>query len=482
MIWRLRFSFIISSARKFLTNNTYNAEIPMSQVISILKKLRDHLSDIKLASDINYCIDAITSGFICKNCENYKDSAILESEILKGKKQLQKKTAISEVKKNIQNSVDKFDISNEFGLSSDAIIMLDEVHHFDFNIFDLHKETNGNEMVTLTTYLVYKHNLFVDLTIDLNTFGMFIRNIQEGYHDVAYHNKIHGMDVGRLAYYYATTCGLMDKAKWNNQDLFCFIVGGAIHDFEHLGWNNAYLIETQHEWAVTYNDISVCENHHVAAAFELMKNNNNNEWNIFEHTSLEDFKKMRKKMTQMVLATDMAYHFEHLDKFKKLIENSSADLTEDKNKLFLMCMTLHLSDLTNPTKNWFESYKWACLVNEEFFVQGDIEKELGLNGSPFNDRNSVNLAEAQVGFINLFIQPTFDIFAMLLPKVKHQWDQLKSNSEKWKNMTDEWRKLKEDGNDLIKLFHKVDDTINELRFSKKIESLKKTREETENID
>jgi len=50
---------------------------------------------------------------------------------------------------------------------------------------------------------------------------------------------------------------LISKAQLEISDLAALVIGGSIHDFEHLGWNNAYLIETQHDWAVTYNDISV---------------------------------------------------------------------------------------------------------------------------------------------------------------------------------------------------------------------------------
>jgi len=128
--------------------------------------------------------------------------------------------------------------------------------------------------------------------INPKTFNIFISSIQEGYKNIAYHNQVHGMDVGRLAYYYAINCDLMKNAKLEEKDLAALIIGGSIHDFEHLGWNNAYLIEIQHDWAVTYNDISVCENHHVAAAFDLIQNKPG--CNIFEHMSLEDFKNFRK--------------------------------------------------------------------------------------------------------------------------------------------------------------------------------------------
>ena len=43
-----------------------------------------------------------------------------------------------------------------------------------------------------------------------------------------------------------------------------------VHDYEHGGLNNDFLIKTGHPLAVTYNDISPLENHHLAAAVRVM--------------------------------------------------------------------------------------------------------------------------------------------------------------------------------------------------------------------
>lgn len=82
-----------------------------------------------------------------------------------------------------------------------------------------------------------------------------------------YHNKTHGIDVCQTVYYYSIGCDLMQIAQLDSFDLTSLIISAAIHDYEHLGYNNMFLIESQHAWAVTYNDISVCENHHLAASF-----------------------------------------------------------------------------------------------------------------------------------------------------------------------------------------------------------------------
>ena len=111
----------------------------------------------------------------------------------------------------------------------------------------------------------------------------------------------------------------------------------------------------------------------------------------------------------MVIATDMALHFEYLEKFKAFLAQKEISYSED-NKTFLLWMTLHISDLTNPAKQWLESYKWSWLVYEEFFLQGDREKQLSLPIGPLNNRNIINLADSQIGFISFIIQPTFEAF------------------------------------------------------------------------
>lgn len=42
-----------------------------------------------------------------------------------------------------------------------------------------------------------------------------------------------------------------------------------IHDFQHGGVNNDFLIKTAHPIALTYNDQSPLENHHLATAFQV---------------------------------------------------------------------------------------------------------------------------------------------------------------------------------------------------------------------
>ena len=51
---------------------------------------------------------------------------------------------------------------------------------------------------------------------------------------------------------------------------FSCYLAAIIHDYEHRGVNNDFLIKTSDPLALLYNDASPMENHHVAAAFALM--------------------------------------------------------------------------------------------------------------------------------------------------------------------------------------------------------------------
>ena len=52
--------------------------------------------------------------------------------------------------------------------------------------------------------------------------------------------------------------------------MFAALVAAAVHDVDHPGRSNQFLIETSDNLALLYNDNSVLENHHLAVAFKTM--------------------------------------------------------------------------------------------------------------------------------------------------------------------------------------------------------------------
>ena len=72
------------------------------------------------------------------------------------------------------------------------------------------------------------------------------------------------------------------------------------------------------------------------------------------------------------------------------------DLSNEDRKMLaeLLC---HCADVSNPCKPWEVSKNWSDRVIEEFFAQGDREKEAGLVVSANMDRETTHPARVAVG-------------------------------------------------------------------------------------
>ena len=123
---------------------------------------------------------------------------------------------------------------------------------------------------------------------------------------------------------------------------------------------------------------------------------------------------------------------------KKILKEDYAK-TEDDNQNY-MNLLIHSADISNPTKKFDIYFKWAKLVVEEFYYQGDKEKELGLKCSC--DRNKVSLYKSQLGFIDFIITPFYGEFVKVFQKLNYLFNNVENNRKKIKEMEDEDNKNK----------------------------------------
>ena len=65
---------------------------------------------------------------------------------------------------------------------------------------------------------------------------------------------------------------------------------------------------------------------------------------------------------------------------------------------------VHCSDLSNPTKPLEVYRKWVDRIMEEFFIQGDMERDKGLDISPMCDRHTATVEKSQVNIHILSLQ------------------------------------------------------------------------------
>jgi 3'5'-cyclic nucleotide phosphodiesterase len=106
-------------------------------------------------------------------------------------------------------------------------------------------------------------------------------------------------------------------------EMLAMYVAASVHDYDHPGVNNNFLVQTRDSRALLYNDRSVLENHHCASAFKILQ-----EFNFAIGMDRKTYAYWRGFVVDMVLATDLAHHFSLLTAFKTKVFTSYPGHTE----------------------------------------------------------------------------------------------------------------------------------------------------------
>jgi len=71
-------------------------------------------------------------------------------------------------------------------------------------------------------------------------------------------------------YYYVNSCDYRILGQMTDLEVAVTTISCLVHDTDHPGYNNPYMVATRDRLALRYNDRSVLENHHIAIAFDTM--------------------------------------------------------------------------------------------------------------------------------------------------------------------------------------------------------------------
>jgi hypothetical protein len=204
-------------------------------------------------------------------------------------------------------------------------------------------------------------------------------------------------------------------------------LAAAVHDFEHKGVNNDFLVKTYDERATRYNDQHVNEQHHAAAALALLRRP---EFNFFAEVSDDIYRYVRRLVISLVLNTDLASHADFVKSLKELPLPESDEFTAREMDQVLQA-TMKCADLGHLALDWEKHLEWAHLLQDEFFLQGDREKSLGLSVSPFMDRDKPGPMHSQLGFIDFVALPLFEGLVRACPTASPALDAVRRIHKRW---------------------------------------------------
>uniref|UniRef100_A0A4W5JKR1 Phosphodiesterase n=1 Tax=Hucho hucho TaxID=62062 RepID=A0A4W5JKR1_9TELE len=330
---------------------------------------------------------------------------------------------------------------SRFGVKTDQEDLLskdlEDINKWGLNIFRV-AEHSHNRPLTCTMYTIFQErDLMKTFKIPADTFVTFMLTLEAHYHsDVEYHNSLHAADVAQSTHILLATPAL--DAVFTDLEILAAIFAAAIHDVDHPGVSNQFLINTNSELALMYNDESVLENHHLAVGFKLLQEDN---CDIFQNLTKKQRQSLRRMVIDMVLATDMSKHMSLLADLKTMVETkkvtSSGVLLLDNytDKIQVMRNMVHCADLSNPTKSLDLYRQWTDRIMNEFSHQGDRERERGIEISPMCDKHTASVEKSQVGFIDYIVLPLWETWADLVhPDAQDILDTLEDNRNWYQSM------------------------------------------------
>ncbi|XP_019345018.2 cGMP-inhibited 3',5'-cyclic phosphodiesterase 3A isoform X2 [Alligator mississippiensis] len=305
--------------------------------------------------------------------------------------------------------------------------LMEQLNSWNFPIFDL-VEKIGKKCGRILSQVSYKlfedMGLFETFKIPVREFMNYFHALECGYRDIPYHNRIHATDVLHAVWYLSTQpipglpTVINDQGSASDSDdsygclsgnipaleLMALYVAAAMHDYDHPGRTNAFLVATSAPQAVLYNDRSVLENHHAAAAWNLFMSRP--EYNFLVNLDHVEFKHFRFLVIEAILATDLKKHFDFVAKFNaKVNDDVGIDWSNENDRMLVCQMCIKLADINGPAKCKELHLQWTEGIVNEFYEQGDEEASLGLPISPFMDRSAPQLANLQESFISHIVGP-----------------------------------------------------------------------------
>ncbi|XP_065119614.1 3',5'-cyclic-AMP phosphodiesterase 4D isoform X7 [Paramisgurnus dabryanus] len=408
------------------------SEMASNKFKRMLNRELTHLSEMSRSG--NQVSEYISNTFLDKQHDVEMPTPQTREE--KDKKKNQPMCQISGVKKLMHSTSLTNSNIPRFGVKTDTedslAKELEDVNKWGLNVFKV-TEFSGNRPLTVMMYTIFQErDLLKTFKIPLDTFITYLMTLEDHYHaDVAYHNNIHAADVTQSTHVLLSTPAL--EAVFTDLEILAAIFASAVHDVDHPGVSNQFLINTNSELALMYNDSSVLENHHLAVGFKLLQEEN---CDIFQNLTKKQRQSLRKMVIDIVLATDMSKHMNLLADLKTMVETkkvtSSGVLLLDNysDRIQVLQNMVHCADLSNPTKPLQLYKQWTDRIMEEFFSQGDRERERGMEISPMCDKHNASVEKSQVGFIDYIVHPLWETWADLVhPDAQDILDTLEDNRE-----------------------------------------------------
>ncbi|XP_072396302.1 high affinity cAMP-specific and IBMX-insensitive 3',5'-cyclic phosphodiesterase 8 isoform X1 [Diabrotica undecimpunctata] len=433
--------------------NALPLEAPITKVVGLIDQARENSNQ---NPSVVQLLDKVED--ILKSCELYsthvkedlriKSDEPVVSDLITALLSKQPQPTLSGSSRRSSNDSSVFRQSRGGLLKVPTVIkeLLDNCLSWEFDIFRLEDLTKKRPLQYLGMSLFNHFEVASVLNCDEKTLFNWLTVIEANYHmENSYHNSTHAADVMQA------TAGFLEKDRMKSiieqLDEATTLIAAAAHDVDHPGKSSAFLSNSDNQLAILYNDVTVLESHHAALTFKLTLGDER--INIFKNLDRETYKIARANVVDMILATEMTKHFEHLAKFVNVFctKSSSSDLESEvsdfaplsipENVTLVKRMMIKCADVSNPTRPLRLCVEWARRITEEYFHQTDEEKSKGLPVvMPMFDRYTCSIPKSQIGFVDYIINDMFEAWNAFID-MPELLAHMRQNYIRWKELDEQ---------------------------------------------
>lgn len=127
--------------------------------------------------------------------------------------------------------------------------------------------------------------------------------------------------------------------------------------------------------------------------------------------------------------------FPNQAKLEHLIDEKLFSWSNIEHRLLIQAIAMTASDLSASAKPWEVQEKTVKVIFEEFYIQGDAEKEAGRKPIPMMDRDRADYqASCQVDFIKHICVPCYKVLNRMIPQAEPLLQKCGDNLKTWETI------------------------------------------------
>ncbi|KAG7095349.1 hypothetical protein E1B28_006109 [Marasmius oreades] len=273
-----------------------------------------------------------------------------------------------------------------------------------------------------------------------------------------YHNFEHALDVLQASYTFLRLAGMVpsvtilldiEPSTWSTshsfdsgrlmtclrpQDLFVIYIAAIGHDVAHPGFTNVFMKNAKAPLSVVFDNKSPLEQMHISLLLRVMRHHGLGP--LIDDPTNCSGQRVRKLLSETVLATDMSVHSTFMENFRSLL--TGRDNPDLCRRQVLICQAIiKCADISNPYRPYHVAKHWAAALMGEWSSQAMLEKCMHLPTTVQASDDPMTGAKGQIFFINAFAKPLLELVVEAVPELNQLLDQCVSNLAVWESCRNE---------------------------------------------